>query len=154
MRIVISISVLALALSVTDASAACPQARLAGNWHYFANNVVVNDDGSANFTFIEDCTFRIDAAGAVRNVQCIDPTVLPAFDGATVQVNPDCSIGFTNDSCVLGGQIARNRQTVSRNADCCCFEDVPGSGSFVLNYQNSFTLGKTTPAWGVYGEAR
>ena len=71
MRTLASISLLALVISATDASAACKQAALAGNWHYFASNVVLKQDGSPDFTFLEDCTFKIDASGVVSNARCI-----------------------------------------------------------------------------------
>ena len=152
MRTLASISLLALVISATDASAACKQAALAGNWHYFASNVVLKQDGSPDFTFLEDCTFRIDASGVVSNSRCIvGETDTPFGDPTSFHVNPDCSITTeqsSNCSTDVGGQIAQNKQTVSGNANCCCFEDTPGSGNFILNYQNAFTFVKTTKSPG------
>ena len=71
MRIMTSISLLTLIISATDASAACRQANLRGDWHYFSSNVTLNEDLSPNCTLIEDCTFQITALGVARNASCI-----------------------------------------------------------------------------------
>jgi hypothetical protein len=149
MRTIILTSLLALAVSVTDASAACKQANLAGIWHYLGSDVVVNDDLSPVFSYLGDCTFRITAAGVARNASCPGGTPDVPWGNTTFKTNPDCSIeSKSSDLCgsTITGQIARNKQIVSGNAFCCCYEDVPGSGNFVLSYTNAFTLVKTTPA--------
>jgi hypothetical protein len=149
MRTITSIGLLAFLISATDASAACRQASLAGDWHYFASNIVLNEDGSPAFATLEDCTFRITANGIARRARCIDGgTEVPFGNPTRFRIKPDCSIESEQSglcSTTITGQISKNKQTVSGNATCCCFEDAPGSENFVLEYQNSFTLVKTTP---------
>jgi hypothetical protein len=144
MRVTVPISLVALAISSAAASAACKQASLAGNWHYLASNVVVHEDLSPVFTYIEDCTFRITATGVARNARCFDgttraPTEVPFGNTTRFLVNPDCSIQSTrSDYCFDGitGQIAPNRQVVSGNAVCCLADSC---------WQSSYSLVKLTP---------
>jgi hypothetical protein len=71
MRTTLAIGVITLALAATDVSAACKQASLQGNWHYFATNLILNEDFTVNSTILEDCTFQITRAGVVRNATCV-----------------------------------------------------------------------------------
>jgi hypothetical protein len=148
MRTTISIILSALAAWATDASAACQQASLKGNWHYSANAITFNEDGvSLNSAFLEDCTIRITRNGSIRKPNCIgeEDTVLGT---TTFTVQPDCGIeARVSEFCdTVVGQISPNKQVVSGAATCCCLAD--DNGDFLLPYDVSFTLVKRTPAGG------
>jgi hypothetical protein len=140
-RSILAVGMCTLVMSAVDVSAACKQDSLEGIWHYFASNVVLNEDGSFSFSYIEDCTFGIDARGVASGSECIDGTKGLPWGYTGFVVDQDCSIEAPSTTfCTLTGQISKNKQTVNGNGHCCCYEDAPGSENFVLPWQNSFTL--------------
>lgn len=146
MRTLVISSLIAVALMSTNVSAACNQAGLNGQWNYFSNNIVLREDGTVDFTFIENCSFRV-RRGSVENVSCLNDIEI-AWGDTDFIVNRDCSIEASTDFCDITGQISKNKQVVSGNSTCCCYEDSPNSGNFTFVFTNTFDFVKKTAAGG------
>jgi hypothetical protein len=146
MRFALTIAIaIVVAATSTDVIAACNKRSLTGEWHYFANTQILDEDfltvmGSA----VEDCHFTITKKGVVKDIDCSDGTdkVVWSIDDIDFAIMKDCSISVITDTCQISGQISPNKEVVSGIGVCCCFENEAGSGNFVLPYHNVFNLTK------------
>lgn len=141
MRTVLGASFAALVCLSGNVYAACTQASLQGRWHYFSSNTVFREDSTVDFTFVEECPIRITREGVVVDNRCALETGVTWGD-TDFFIGRNCTVRARSEFCDLVGQISPDKEVVSGTGFCCCFEDEPDSGNFVLEFDHTFNLVK------------